>query len=165
MAISSFEKALFVVHQDERRSFLNYLQKKGVVELTELTQKHVVETFPALYREDSTRLNDLVALTSQIDFALTFLKPYETDKTALSFLSPKELQNTDELMRLSEKYNIRGVIDRITQLNREINELTNQIIKIEASAETLEPWLGIKAKVEDLGETKNVYQTLFMIYN
>lgn len=164
MTISKFSKILFIIHQDGRESFLKYLQERGVVEITELKEKNVIETFPELGRKDSTNLNDLVALTSQIDFAINFLKPYEKKKSALSFLFPKGTKSTEDLAFLANKYNIKGVLDKVTMLNREITENRNQITKLEATAESLEPWLNIDVKFDDLRDTKNVFQTLFMIY-
>jgi V/A-type H+-transporting ATPase subunit I len=164
LTISKISKILFIIHKDERESFLKYLQERGVVEITELKEKSVVETFPELGRKDSQNLNDLVALTSQIDFAINFLKTYEKKKSPLSFLSPKGIKSTHDLAYLANKYNIKGVLDKVSRLNREITENRNQIAKLEAAADSLEPWLNIDVKIEDLKDTKNVFQTLFMIY-
>ena len=164
MTISKFSKILFIIHKDERESFLKYLQERGVVEITELKEKNVVETFPELGREDSKNLNDLVALTSQIDFAINFLKPYEKKRSPLSFLSPKGMKSTQDLAYLANRYNVKGVLDKVSRLNREITENKNQIAKLEAAAESLTPWLDIDVKIDDLRDTKNVFQILFMIY-
>ena len=118
MTISKFSKILFIIHKDERESFLKYLQERGVVEITELKEKNVVETFPELGREDSKNLNDLVALTSQIDFAINFLKPYEKKRSPLSFLSPKGMKSTQDLAYLANRYNVKGVLDKVSRLNR-----------------------------------------------
>ncbi len=164
MSISELKKVLIAFHNNERSSLMKHLQKWAVMEISELTQPNVVETFPELTRTDSAKLNDLVALTSQIDFAIGFLKPYEKKKPALDFLTPKDMESTDDLSLLAEKYDTQNAIDTATRLNREIAEIKNQIAKLESTANTLKPWLTIKAKIEDLHETKNVYQTLFMIY-
>ncbi len=155
---------MFAFHSDERSSLLKLLQKWSVVEISELTEPNVLETFPELTPADSERLNDLVALTSQIDFAINFLKPYEQKKPALAFLTPKEMESTEDLVSLAKKYNVQKAIDAVNRLNREITENSNQITKLESSANVLKPWLTIKAPIADLMDTKNVYQTLFMIY-
>ncbi|MEJ2067634.1 MAG: V-type ATP synthase subunit I, partial [Deltaproteobacteria bacterium] len=164
LSISELKKVLFAFHSDERGSLLKFLQKWAVVEISELTEPNVIETFPGLKPADSERLNDLVALTSQIDFAINFLKPYEQKKPALSFMTPKEMESTEDLQKLAKKYNISKAIETANRLNREIAENKNQIVKLESSANVLTPWLSIKSPIADLMDTKNVYQTLFMIY-
>ncbi|MBN1572611.1 MAG: V-type ATP synthase subunit I [Deltaproteobacteria bacterium] len=164
MSISELKKVLFAFHSDERNSLLKLLQKWAVVEISELTEPNVIETFPELAPTDSDRLNDLVALTSQIDFTINFLKPYEKKKPALAFMTPKEMESADDLLSLAKKYNIQKTIDKANRLNREIAENNNQIAKLRSSANVLKPWLSVKAPIADLSETKNVYQTLFMIY-
>ncbi|MBN1880697.1 MAG: V-type ATP synthase subunit I [Deltaproteobacteria bacterium] len=161
MSISDLSKVLFVIHNHEREPFLKFIQKRGVVEISELSQPEVKEAFGDLFRADSDRLNDLVALTSQIDFTLQFLKPYGNKK---SFMAPKEQKGVEDLSLLAERFPTRDVIERAGRLNREINENKNQITKLESTADVYRPWLCIDTPISSLRETKHVYQTLFMIY-
>ena len=161
MSISDLSKVLFVIHNHEREPFLKFIQKRGVVEISELTQIEVKEAFGDLFRADSDRLNDLVALTSQIDFTLQFLKPYGGKKP---LMAEKERKGVEDLALLAERFPIRDVIERAGRLNREITENKNQITKLESSADVYRPWIPIHTPISDLRETKHVYQTLFMIY-
>ena len=161
MSISDLSKALFVIHNHEREPFLKFIQKRGVVEISELSHPEVRETFGDLFRTDSDRLNDLVALTSQIDFTLQFLKPYG-DKKPL--MAQRERKGVEDLSLLAEGFPIRDIIEQAGRLNREITENKNQIIKLESTADVYRPWLCIDSPISDLRESKHVYQTLFMIY-
>ena len=164
MTISSLSKAIFFVHRNEKQSFLKFIQERGVVEISEVSQEDLTRAFPELTNEDSPELNDLVALTSQIDFALNFLKTYSEKKPPLSFLNPKPMQSTYDLTSLAEEYDINDVVEKVQRLNREITENKNQVTKLESLKDIYQPWLDISANIEDLKETKSVYQTLFMIY-
>jgi len=161
VSISDLSKALFVIHNHEREPFLKFIQKRGVVEISELSHPEVRETFGDLFRTDSDRLNDLVALTSQIDFTLQFLKPYG-DKKPL--MAQRERKGVEDLSLLAEGFPIRDIIEQAGRLNREITENKNQIIKLESTADVYRPWLCIDSPISDLRESKHVYQTLFMIY-
>jgi len=161
VSISDLSKVLFVIHNHEREPFLKFIQKRGVVEISELTQIEVKEAFGDLFRTDSDRLNDLVAVTSQIDFTLQFLTSYGRKKP---LMAPRERKGVEDLSLLAERFPIRDVIEQAGRLNREITENKNQITKLESTADVYRPWLCIDTPISDLRESKRVYQTLFMIY-
>jgi len=161
VSISDLSKVLFFIHNHEREPFLKFIQKRGVVEISELTHTEVKETFGDLFRTDSDRLNDLVALTAQIDFTLQFLKAYGKKKP---IMAQRERKGVEELALLAERFPIRDVIEQAGRLNREITENKNQITKLESTADMYRPWICLNINISDLRETKHVYQTLFMIY-
>ena len=164
MTIEKISKVLFVAHNDERDRFFQFLQEAGIVEISELAEEGVVRAFPDLRRVDSERLNALVSLCAQIDFAIEFLKPYSPKKSLLSSLKPPERMEIKDLESLAKKYNVTKIVERVTLINREIAEAQNQITKLESSIFALTPWAGLDAPIESLRDTTYVSQILFKIY-
>ncbi len=164
MSIKPVTKVLFVVHRDEKNPFLKFIQEQGTVQITELAQQDVRTAFPELAKEDSRKLNDLVALSSQIDFAINFLSPYAAKKSLASALTPKGLKNMGDLSSLAESVDIRGILDKVMHLSRELSEARSQITKLESSKDTFIPWLGLDVPIENLRDTRKVHQMLFMIF-
>ncbi len=164
MSISPLTKLLVVVHRDERTPLLAFIQERGVMQITELTQGTVLAAFPELAREDSGRLNDLVALTSQIDFAITFLLPYAKKKSILAALSPEVLRSAADLRSLAEEADVRNLVDEALTLSRELSETGNKITKLESTRDALGPWLSLDLPIEDLRDNSFVRQMLFMIF-
>lgn len=164
MSISPLTKVLFVAHREEKAPFLKYIQEQGVVQITELAQRDVRESFPELAREDSGKLNDLVTLTSQIDFAINFLAPYRNKKSVKPAFSDRGLKSTADLKSLADSVQVKKIIDRVFQLNRDLSEARNQITRLESIEGTFDRWLGIDAPIESLKETASTYQMLFMIF-
>ncbi len=164
MSIKPITKVLFVVHRDEKDPFLKFIQEQGTVEITELAQQDVRTAFPGLSRENSSKLNDLVALTSQIQLAIDFLSPYAAKKSFISALTPKSPKGTGDLSSLAGSVDIRETLGEVMDVSHKLSEARNQIAKLESAGDTLVPWLGLDAAVESLGDTKKVHQMLFMIF-
>ncbi len=164
MSISPLTKVLFVAHREEKAPFLKYIQEQGIVQITELAQRDVRESFPELTREDSGKLNDLVTLTSQIDFAINFLAPYKNKKSIKPAFPGGGLKSTAELKSLADSVKIKKIIDTVFQLNRDLSEARNQITRLESIEGTFDRWLSLDAPIESLKETASAYQMLFMIF-
>jgi len=164
VSISPLAKVLFVVHRDEKTPFLKFIQELGKVQITELRQQEVRDAFPELSRETSGKLNDLVALTSQIEFCIDFLSSYAPKKSMLSFLSAKQLKKADDLATVAKAANVKDIVDRVMRLSRELTEAKNSITKLESAQDTFLPWLSLDVPIEKLRDTKNVHQMLFMIF-
>jgi V/A-type H+-transporting ATPase subunit I len=164
VSISPLTKVLFVVHRDEKLPFLKFIQELGKVQITELEQKEVRTVFPELNRENSGRLNDLVALTSQIEFCIDFLSSHTPKKSILSALSPRELKKVDDLASVAKTADVKDIIDRVMHLSREISETRNTITKLDSAQDTFLPWRSLDVPIERLRDTRNVHQMLFMIF-
>jgi len=164
VSISPLTKVLFIAHREERTPFLKYIQEQGVVQITELAQRDVRESFPDLSREDSGKLNDLVTLTSQIDFSINFLSPYKNKKSINPAFPGTGLRTTADLKSLADSVNIKKIIDTVFRLNRDLSEARNQVTRLESIEGTFDNWLGLEAPIESLKETASTYQMLFMIF-
>jgi V/A-type H+-transporting ATPase subunit I len=164
VSIKPITKVLFVVHRDEKGSFLKFIQEQGTVQITELAHQDVRAAFPGLSRDNSKKLNDLVALTSQIEFAIGFLSPYADKKSLVSAMVPKGLKNTGDLSSLAGSVDIRGILESVMKVSRELSEAKSRITKLESAGDTLVPWLGLDVPVEGLRDSKKVHQMLFMIF-
>jgi V/A-type H+-transporting ATPase subunit I len=164
VSISPLTKVLFVVHSDEKSSFLKFVQELGKVQITELELKEVRAAFPELNRVDSTKLNELVALTSQIEFCIDFLSPYASRKSLLSALSPRGLKSVDDLAKLAKSTDVTGIVDRVMRFSRELSEAKNTITKLESARDTYLPWLSLDVPIERLKDTSRIHQMLFMIF-
>jgi V/A-type H+/Na+-transporting ATPase subunit I len=164
VSISPLTKVLFLAHREEKAPFLKYIQEQGIVQITELAQPDVRESFPELVRENSGKLNDLVTLTSQIDFAINFLAPYKNKKTIKPAFTDWGLKSTADLKSLAESVKVKKIIDTVFQLNRDLSEARNQITRLESIEGTFDRWLSLDAPIETLKETGFTYQMLFMIF-
>jgi V/A-type H+/Na+-transporting ATPase subunit I len=164
VSISRLTKALFIVHRDERKPFLRFIQGQGTVQITELKRQEVRAAFPELTCENSHRVGDLTILTSQIDFALKFLAPYGPKRSLLAALSPEELKGIDDLDTLADSVDIRELLDRVMRLSRDISEAKNTIARLRSARDTSIPWLTLNAPIESLRDTKSSHQMLFLIF-
>jgi V/A-type H+-transporting ATPase subunit I len=164
VSISPLSKVLFVAHRDEKLPLLRYIQEQGVVQITELSQQYIRESFPEMSREDSGNLNDLVTLTSQIDFSINFLAPYKNKKLMKPAFPDRGLRSTADLTSLAESVNVKEIVDSVFHLNRELSEARSQITRLESTESTFDRWLTLDVPIKDLRETAHAGQTLFMIF-
>jgi V/A-type H+-transporting ATPase subunit I len=164
VSIKPITKVLFVVHRDEKSSFLKFVQEQGTVQITELAQQDVRAAFPGLCKENSRKLNDLVALTSQIELAIGFLSPYAAKRSLVTAMTPRGLRSTGDLSSLADSVDIREILESVMRVSRGLSEARSRIAKLESAGDTLVPWLGLDAPVESIRDSKKVHQMLFVIF-
>jgi V/A-type H+/Na+-transporting ATPase subunit I len=164
VSIKPITKALFVVHRDEKSSFLKFVQEQGTVQITELAQQDVRAAFPGLCKENSRKLNDLMALTSQIELAIGFLSPYAAKRSLVTAMTPRGPRSTGDLSSLADSMDIREILESVMRVSRELSEARSRITRLESAGDTLVPWLGLDAPVESIRDSKKVHQMLFVIF-
>ncbi|MBE6715856.1 MAG: V-type ATP synthase subunit I [Ruminococcaceae bacterium] len=149
LRIMSMELAAPGSRKDE---VLDYLQRKGVVELT---QPEVTESLS--YKDFSPENSECIRKLNVINMAhdiLSKLCPVKKPLTAM--LEPRKDMSAAEFSLMAEKFGATyNRCEEIVSVNKKKAELSAEIIRKKALIEELRPWTGIDIPLKS-GSTKNV---------
>ncbi len=149
LRIMSMELAAPGSRKDE---VLDYLQRKGVVELTQPE-----ETESLSYKDFSPENSECIRKLNVINMAqdiLSKLCPVKKPLTAM--LEPRKDMSVAEFSLMAEKFGATyNRCEEIVSVNKKKAELSAEIIRKKALIEELRPWTGIDIPLKS-GSTKNV---------
>lgn len=149
LRIMSMELAAPGSRKDE---VLDYLQRKGVVELTQPE-----ETESLSYKDFSPENSECIRKLNVINMAqdiLSKLCPVKKPLTAM--LEPRKDMSAAEFSLMAEKFEATyNRCEEIVSVNKKKAELSAEIIRKKALIEELRPWTGIDIPLKS-GSTKNV---------
>jgi len=147
MAVSKMTKIRVIGLKENKNVVLNFLQKKGVLEVLEVFNNN--NKVDLKIKENNVSY-DLVG----VKFAISFLSKFSSEKISLrdkisdTKINIKEKDFSDFL----NSYSYQNIVFRAQDIQTELNESTNQITEIEENISLLEPWKSLDSPI--IQETK-----------
>lgn len=153
MAILKMKSIYVYALKNQRKPILEYLQRRGVVEITDL------ELEDSIFEKESTssQQNSYLKSASAAASALEILHTYYKEKKGLlsSLDGRKPISKEDYYKFVSNAGEIMRVVYDIVALNKQIIECRADVIKHNAAIETLKPWKNLDLPLNFRG-TKSV---------
>lgn len=153
MAVISMEKISLCVHRSVATDVLRAVQKLGVIEFVEVTEKNSLLT----KREKTSFEFDYVS--NRLDFAVTFLSKFEK-KSALNTL--KTMVETDKIRttdikfyEIANSFYYNEIIEATQDIEEKLNNAQIRIKSLNEEKKILLPWISFESKLSQPLETKN----------
>ena len=149
MAIVSMKKIRLCIHRDGAKDVLTSLQKEGVVEFTEITNK-----------EDLTQREkeafEFNYVSSRLDFAVGFLSKFAKSKGKLATMieGEEEHVNESEIEKIANSFYYNEIIDEVQSIEEKINDATAKTITLEQENILLKPWENLDFTLDTDFKTK-----------
>jgi V/A-type H+-transporting ATPase subunit I len=145
MAVFPVEKIQIVIHNSIKDTFLQNLQKEGIVHISEI-KEHTSKK-----HEDLTRLAG----------ALQQLSGYKKRNSLSMFFSVKRSIDYDSFQRSTEMYDYTTVVERLEQVKKDREQAIARLRQCEGDRELLQPWIPLKADLKALKQFK--YTSVFPV--
>lgn len=148
------QKIRLVGHEAERDRVLTTLQKLGVVQISDLTNKN--EGSRLGFRPKPPTTNDVELKLAELRYALEFLARYETEKKGFiqSFFNLKDLIRPEEIEKIAQEYDYRALCQRVRELDQEVIALRAERAQLETRRAELLPWRDLPIPLEKLRSTR-----------
>jgi V/A-type H+-transporting ATPase subunit I len=151
MAIQQMQKVFIYALKKNRKPVLEYIQRKGVIEIDDMLPKDSV------FRKKDVSVGrlELDKNVASSNEAIEILNRVVPKKSTISnlLIGRKEV-SSKVYNEFKEKHNsVLKIIKRIIILNKEIIEGNAEILKLQAQVEMLMPWMGLDIPL-DFTETK-----------
>ena len=134
------QKIEIIALSEDSKRIIERLQRRGIVELCNLSDEGLVKVntayFVSLFDKDRTRMEQ----------ALDTVNSYAPEKTGLldSFSKGKrEVERHDFGKKASEFEAVRNSADKVLELSKSVNDLNNEIARLNLNIDMLSNWLGL----------------------
>lgn len=140
MAILPMRRITIYGLKSDRKSILEALQRRGVVEITDMD----IKDYPAQKLDTTASQATFAKGISTAENALDILSSYVPEETSIfsSLEGKQELSVGEYYSFVDETDEIMRVAARIGALSKEISECKAEIIRTESQLESLSPWLN-----------------------
>jgi len=125
MAVVSMQKVAIISHQTAKEQLIETLHKEGVMEIAEAKDPVKV---------DHTEIN---FRTAELKFAISTLKE-SASKETLAVI--RKHSNERDIIHAAKHTDVRGIVDRLHELEEQDTEAERQIKESLKISEVLEPW-------------------------
>ncbi len=157
MALIEMQKIRLAVHRSFATDVLRAIQKIGVVQFTEVTDKQ-----PEMVQKEKTAFQFNYA-SSRLDFAVEFLSKYDKPKGKLrSMIEGHHVFITGtEIYKTANSFVYNELIDEVQELEKKINVANIRLKTLEEEADILKLWEKYDTPLSTPTETLHT-QTLFL---
>lgn len=166
MAIVNFKKVQIIGHQPIRQDVVDLLQEQGLVEVTNLTGKLASLEYRDLVRKEEVEKDEALDVAlERIDYAIRYLSSFEKKGFLESIVSLKPTFSQEEFLRLARDFDYTRVWEDCLAIDRRMKEIHALIGRLEAERDSLLPWTGLDAPLEEVRSTGKTDFTLGTISN
>lgn len=149
--VAQLKKIYLVAFEAYRENFLNFLQELGAVQIIDLKEGKV--------EEKNTNLDyDLAKVKFSIDFLANFKKKEKIslrEKLTKTF-SPQINITQEELDKIISTTDWRKIAEEVEKTEINLNELSNQIKKLQEEKEKILPWKDLGLDFNEFKEIKRI---------
>ncbi len=153
MPIAKMEKVNIFSLISHKNEILDFLQKKGILEVRALKEKGLPKDL--FTSELGTKDIDFELELAEIEFAINFLRRMEVKKAGMAeSLLPPVIQATEEDLFLSFKdFDYKAIIKKCKSIDREITNLKSLEVRLIEELARILPWGKLNLALEDISET------------
>lgn len=161
MAVVPMQKIGLLAHKEDKDEILSFLQKLGVLHLTDSTSAEIELQKAQL----SESLHDLHYKVAELDFVIRFLARFESKKKGLQAMVDGDSVKCDseEVAELAKTYKFKPVIEECKKLEEEMVELPAERKSLEDLQAKLKPWTQYEPKLSEPRETETSKSVFAMV--
>jgi V/A-type H+-transporting ATPase subunit I len=154
MAVSRMRRIQILTHRSVKDDVVGVLREAGAVHVT-APSIEFEEDLGRDARRDRER--ELGGDLTKLEYVRTFLRPRAPKKKPLEkMFSPRLLLDEEELARIVGGVDVGSWYERCLGIEGRIRSAEAAIARKEALAAELEHWVGLGARVEEVGDTRHV---------
>ena len=160
MALLPVEKIRLYIHRDDASEALEFLQEKGVVELTKIPSRLAKKL-----QEKRKRVFEFHYVSARLDFAVELLSRYRAEKKTLKTLLEGDKVRVKEnaIPALLQKIHAQEIVDRLEDLERKVNLIEEKMKNLRQERSLLLPWKNLPLRLGKTLETKQT-RSLFLVW-
>lgn len=149
MAVLQMQRICICSLKKERKQILEFLQRQGVIEISDMIQEDSVFQKTDVFAAESLFQKNILSA----ERALKILETYSPEKKPLlAVMEARKIISPEDYKSFSFKYEeVMGIANRICSLEKEIAENKADIIKREMQIEVLEPWTNLDVPLDFKG--------------
>jgi V/A-type H+/Na+-transporting ATPase subunit I len=145
MAVISMQKITLIAFKKHKEKLLGLLQDKGVMEVTEISDKE------ELLEEYTEELQDLSLEVAELDFAINLLKPYERKR---SLREGPLMLTPEEIKAKSTKYDHKQIVEECKETEDAIVANQNRLNALTSEEDEIKDWEKLSYKLNEFEETE-----------
>ena len=151
MAIVKMNKFTLLAFHSQKEIILESLQKFQGVQFINLQEK-VTEEMPGLKEAaDNIKISEIQGELAKVKFSLEFMDRYiEKEKGFKAITKDKKHLKYDDIKKLSEKSNWTETYETLKKYDSKLNDLKNEVSKLQGEIEELTPWIKLDVPFTDL---------------
>lgn len=161
MGVKKIKKINIVVHNTEIDKFLNDIQEKGILHISDISKSIPDEYFKNIqFREE-----ELENKVKKIEECIKILEKYEKNKDILgNFVDIRYEVSEDDYKKLLEEFD-EDIMNEILKLNNEEHTLIMKKESVKNDKIKLKKWESLKIPVEEIREGTDYSLNLILIKN
>ncbi|MHB0945591.1 MAG: V-type ATP synthase subunit I [Sedimentisphaerales bacterium] len=150
MSIAKMQKVLIASYRTQAGELLNALQAAGIIQILNAEQAMVSKDYPEL-QSSGEKPRQLEEKLEKLELAITFLDKYAEKKGGIiAALAPKTVIEEKRFFKIASGTDNSEFIEKIRQLQREIENIKSESETITAQVQNLLPWENFATPVEEL---------------
>lgn len=139
MAIVKMQKVAVLAHHSLREEVIQHLHDKGVMQISQSAKGVEI---------DHTEVNFRIA---ELQFAIQTLREHATKQV---IAAAQKRSTSEEIVLAARHTNVRGIVDRLHNLESEDTEAERAMQEQQNLLQTLAPWAGFSLPLNTPAETK-----------
>lgn len=161
MAIVKMSKFTLLAFDSQKEILLENLQKFQGVQFINLQEKITEELGFLKEAGDHRKASEIDEELVKVKFSLEFMDRFiEREKGFKAIKKGKKNLKYDEIKELSAKINWLATYENLKKYDVRLNELKNEIGRLEGEIEILTPWIKLDAPFDDL---KNIHSSNYFL--
>ena len=128
MAVVEMQKVAIITHESAKEQLIESLHKEGVMEITQSDSPVVIDHTEVNFR------------SAELQFTIITLKDYASKET---LAVAGKYSNERDIIHASKHTDVRGIVDRLHELEEEDTDAEKQIKQSQQIAEVLDPWRAL----------------------
>ncbi len=148
MAVIEMKKISFIGFIYDREKILDFIMKKGAVEIDSLDDSKDNDT--SLIVSYDSELHELESKMTQVKSAVNFLSKFDKSRKGL-FFARREISESDFSQICKSKDSMNEKVKGILKIEDRINSLKTKINRLNNDKESLMPWINLSLALESSG--------------
>lgn len=161
MAIVKMSKFTLLAFDSQKEILLENLQKFEGVQFINLQEKAVDELEFLREASDHKKASEIEGELAKVKFSLEFMNRFiEREKGFKAIKKGKKNLKYDEVKEFSENSNWISTYEILKKYDTKLNELKNEISRLQGDIEVISPWIKLDASFDDL---KNIRSSNYFL--
>jgi len=164
MALVPMKKVHLLALLEDREAILQKLQRLSMVEIrdAEPADEDALNLLAPMNPDESQ--SRLEARLAEMDASIKFLSAYSTEKKG--FLEQKPVFTYQELIEMQSELEPAEKISRSAkELENRLVEIRSRRIRLQNLKAQIQPWVGLKARLEEVQDTRHAHMALGLVAN
>lgn len=160
MAVATLKRIEILGHIAERDAVLEFLQRRGQVELIDLTERSD-EYAKLSFSPQEVRHEEVTQTVEKLAWLKTFLDTADRDKT--SPFAARPTLRRQQLLDILQNFRFETLYRRCREIDASLKSIEKKRIELESKRMELLPWLRLDVPLESLSGTPSTSASLGLV--